>query len=123
MTALPFLFTFVTTHFIFSFNSKHFLNLSYLSLLLIFMLLPISGDIHFNPSPIEPCSVWYRRVIRETDRYNAPTVLSECTALVPIFRSNFFLLFSKYLPIFIFKYPKYSKILIFKTKPQKSLYH
>ena len=48
-------------------------------LILIFMLLLISGDIHPNSGPIDPCSVCSCRVTWETDRYNVATVLSGCT--------------------------------------------
>ena len=44
-----------------SFHPKPLLYLSHLSLILILMLL-ISGDIHPNPGPIDPCSVCSRRV-------------------------------------------------------------
>ena len=56
------------------------LNISHSPLILILMLLLISGDIHPNPGPIDPCSVCSRRVTWETDRYNVPTVLSGYTS-------------------------------------------
>ena len=45
-----------------SFHSKPLHYLSHSLLILISMLLLISGDIHPNPGPIEPCSVCSRRV-------------------------------------------------------------
>ena len=45
-----------------SFHSKPLHYSSHPPLILIFMLLLISGDIHPNPGPIDPCSVCSRRV-------------------------------------------------------------
>ena len=45
-----------------SFHPKPLYYLSHSLLILIFMLLLISGDIHPNPGPIDPCSVCSRRV-------------------------------------------------------------
>ena len=45
-----------------SFHPKSLHYLSYSPLILIFMLLLISDDIHPNPGPIDPCSVCSRRV-------------------------------------------------------------
>ena len=45
-----------------SFHPKPFHYLSHSPLILISMLLLISGDIHPNPGPIDPCSVCSRRV-------------------------------------------------------------
>ena len=53
---------FWTTLLSLSFHPKPFLYLSHSPLILILMLLLISGDIHPNPSPIDPCSVCSRRV-------------------------------------------------------------
>ena len=44
------------------FHPKPLLYLSHSPLILVFMLLLISGDIHPNPGPIDPCSVCSRRV-------------------------------------------------------------
>ena len=44
------------------FHPKPLHYLSYSPLILIFMLLLISGDIHLNSGPIDPCSVCSRRV-------------------------------------------------------------
>ena len=51
-----------TTLLIPSFLPKPLLYLSHSPLILILMLLLISGDIHPNPGPIDPCSVCSRRV-------------------------------------------------------------
>ena len=67
------------------FQPKPLLYLSHSLLILILMLLLISGDIHPNPGPIDPCSVSSGRVILETDRYNLPTVLSGCTSPTLVF--------------------------------------
>ena len=45
-----------------SFHPKPLHYLSHSPLILISMLLLISGDIHPNPGPIDPCSVFSRRV-------------------------------------------------------------
>ena len=45
-----------------SFHPKHLHHLSHSPLILISTLLLISGDIHPNPGPIDPCSVCSRRV-------------------------------------------------------------
>ena len=57
------------------FHPKPLLYLSHSLLILILMLLLISGGIHLNPDPIDPCSVCSGRVTWETDRYNVATVL------------------------------------------------
>ena len=54
---------FLTTLFVSPFfHPKPLLYLSHSLLILILMLLLISGDIHPNPGPIDPCSVCSRRV-------------------------------------------------------------
>ena len=53
---------FPTTLFSFFFHLKPPLYLSYSPLLLILMPFLISGDIHPNPGPIDPCSICSRRV-------------------------------------------------------------
>ena len=74
-------FTFLTTLSILFSNSKIISYLSYQSLLLILILLLISGDIHPNPGPIDPCSVDPVESTGEIDWYNLPTVLSGCASL------------------------------------------
>ena len=54
---------FLTTLLSPSFHPKPLHYSSHPPLILIFMLLLISGDIHPNPGPIDPCSVCSRRVI------------------------------------------------------------
>ena len=54
-------------------------------LILIFMLLLISGDIHTNPGPIDPALSAPVKSPGETDRYNVPTVLSGYTSPALVF--------------------------------------
>ena len=55
---------FRTTLLSLSFHPKPLHYSSHPPLILIFMLLLISGDIYPNPAPIDPCSVYSRRVTR-----------------------------------------------------------
>ena len=48
-------------------------------------MLLISGDIHPNPGPIDPCSVCSHRVTWGKDQYNVPTVLSGYTSPALVF--------------------------------------
>ena len=57
------------------FHPKLLLYLSHSPLSLILMLLLISGDIHPNPGPIDPCSVCSRRVTWGKRSVQCPTVL------------------------------------------------
>ena len=68
-----------------SFHPKPLYYSSHSPLILISMLLLISGDIHPNPGPIDPCSVCSRRVTWETDQYNVPAVLSGYTSTALVF--------------------------------------
>ena len=65
-----------------SFHPKPLQYSSHPPLILIFMLLLISGDIHPNPGPIDPCSVCSRRV---TWGNNVLTVLSGYTSPALVF--------------------------------------
>ena len=70
-----------------SFHPKPLHYLSHSPLILVFMLLFISGDIHPNPGPIDPCSVCSRRVTwgnRSVQCTNCSLwVLLSCSGLSP----------------------------------------
>ena len=72
-----------------SFHPKPLHYLSHSPLILIFMLLLISGDIHPNPGPTDPALSAPVESPGETNQYNVPTVLSGYTSPALIFLLTF----------------------------------